>query len=177
MRNAANFGWVAADSLRKKRPERRRLEPEPASPPCRGSAPRDQGWAVADPSASLALPEQTAGTSGFSQPLRREAGREGPRPRAARPRAFGLEPLRPAAPRPPLPRKAVQRRGLGGPAGRAAALRGHGGRSVRGLCVPPRHVATPRALQRGPRGLSELCFVSIKPKPQEGKELWFEKEA
>lgn len=179
MLNASNFGWVAAFILsRKKRPKRRRLEQEPTRPRREVSAPAGfAGWAVADPALPLnrrgrqrAPPASPGGVSGprDEQPSRRGAGRKGRR-RAA----HGLQP-RPAAspllraPRPPLPLPENRPEARPGQRGRRAPGRERWGvatgRTVRGLRVPPRHVAAPGALP--PRALRA---VGAAPRPNKAE--------
>lgn len=136
----------------KKRPQRRRLEPEPARPRG-GSAPAGfAGRAVVDPALPAHSQGPAVGTTRFPRErlraaacrTRRERRAVDERRTASRPRPA---PLRPARPRGPsfLTRQIVRRRDLG-----CAGA----GRLVRGLRVRPRHVAAsgalpPRALRAG----------------------------
>lgn len=173
---------------RKKRPKRRRLEPEPVSPPCGGSAPAGSAsWAVADPAlpslcrsrqrAPPASPRATLRASGRTAFAER-GWKEGPRPRATRPRAPALSlsaSLRPAAAPSSPGKRCTGAAWAARPAGRAAGTSGvTAGRSVRGLCVPPRHVATPRALP--PRALRAVraALRLNKAETPRRKELCFE---
>ena len=141
----------------------------------RSLTPRFPRSAGADSGHLRLLPERISGPRD-EQPLRREARRKGrgrelhglaPRP--------GASPARcaPPPPLPPLESGAEARPGR--PAGRAAGTSGvTTGRSVRGLCVPPRHVATPRALP--PRALRavQAALRLNKAETPRRKELWLE---
>ena len=138
-------GLVLRGCSQPARPAEARLPRDPRAG--RSLTPRFPRSAGADSGHLRLLPERISGPRD-EQPLRREARRKGrgrelhglaPRP--------GASPARcaPPPPLPPLESGAEARPGR--PAGRAAGTSGvTTGRSVRGLCVPPRHVATPRAL-------------------------------
>lgn len=156
----------------KKRPQRRRLEPESARPRGGSAAAGFAGRAVVDPALPAHSQGPAAGTTRFPRERLRAArpaergGKEGPRTRGARPPAPTRRlPAPPglAAVRSFLTRKIVRRRDPG-----CAGA----GRSVRGLRVRPRHVAASGALP--PRALRA---AGAAPRPNKAetprrRELW-----
>lgn len=140
---------------RKKRPQRRRLEPGSARPR-RGSAPAGfAGRAVADPALPACSPGPVAGATASPgsasgpRPAGR-SGKEGPQTRGARPPApaGASAPCRPRG-RWFLTRKILRRRGPGspGPEGRCGACAS--GRATWPLPAPSRH-PTLRAVGAAP---------------------------
>lgn len=161
---------------RKKRAQKRRLEPEPARPRGGSALAGSAGRAVTDPALPAHSRSPAAGTTASL------ASTSGPRPpslRRARPGGTAADeqrtasrprpaPLRPTGPRshPFLAKELVRRRSLrsaaAGPEGRATES------SERGLRVRPRHVATPAPSRHPPCVLSEKRLIPMKPKLQEG---------
>lgn len=161
----------------KKRPQRRRLEPEPARPRG-GSAPAGfAGRAVADPALPAHSQGPAVGTTRFPRErLRAAACRTGRERRAVDERRTasrpGPAPLRPARPRGPAAPRSSPGKSCGGATRAAPGPEGWCGACASGRATWP----LPEPSRLGPCVLEAQRLIPIKPNPRR-KELWFGDEA